>query len=220
MSRPRSLRRRCAIPVPAQCRNLIERGALVAVNSSGGRDSQCMTILARRRVEPMQVREPGTHRRAQRRRRSRPNASAGSGSTDTGSCARTHSSSTSCARTAPGRQRPSGSVKDKIARRHDDGATCPHSDARHRHSARRTDTTGGNYASCKRWWHTGSGRPTGREESCENAPSDDATSAGQSRTPDKRRWSARARKGQGRAATHRRNGTEIMCRAGINQMTK
>ena len=142
MSRPRSLRRRCAIPVPAQCRNLIERGALVAVNSSGGRDSQCMTILARRRVEPMQVREPGTHRRAQRRRRSRPNASAGSGSTDTGSCARTHSSSTSCARTAPGRQRPSGSVKDKIARRHDDGATCPHSDARHRHSARRTDTTG------------------------------------------------------------------------------
>ena len=50
MSRPRSLRRRCAIPVPAQCRDLIERGALVAVNSSGGKDSQCMTILLSRIV--------------------------------------------------------------------------------------------------------------------------------------------------------------------------
>ena len=50
MSRPRSLRRRCTIPVPAQCRDLIERGALVAVNSSGGKDSQCMTILLSRIV--------------------------------------------------------------------------------------------------------------------------------------------------------------------------
>ena len=50
MNRLRSLRRRCAIPVPAQCRNLIERGALVAVNSSGGKDSQCMTILLSRIV--------------------------------------------------------------------------------------------------------------------------------------------------------------------------
>ena len=50
MSRPRSLRRRCAIPVPAQCRDLLERGALVAVNSSGGKDSQCMTILLSRIV--------------------------------------------------------------------------------------------------------------------------------------------------------------------------
>ena len=50
MSRPRSLRRRCAISVPAQCRDLIERGALVAVNSSGGKDSQCMTILLSRIV--------------------------------------------------------------------------------------------------------------------------------------------------------------------------
>ena len=50
MSRPRSIRRRCAVPVPAQCRNLIERGALVAVNSSGGKDSQAMTILLSRIV--------------------------------------------------------------------------------------------------------------------------------------------------------------------------
>ena len=33
------------IATPSQCRDLIERGALVAVNSSGGKDSQAMTIL-------------------------------------------------------------------------------------------------------------------------------------------------------------------------------
>ncbi len=55
MSRPRSLRRRCGIPVPAQCRDLIERGALIAVNSSGGKDSQCMTILLARIVPREQL---------------------------------------------------------------------------------------------------------------------------------------------------------------------
>ena len=34
-----------AVTVPAQCRDMIRRGALVAVNSSGGKDSQSMTIL-------------------------------------------------------------------------------------------------------------------------------------------------------------------------------
>ena len=34
-----------AISPPPECRDMIRRGALVAVNSSGGKDSQCMTIL-------------------------------------------------------------------------------------------------------------------------------------------------------------------------------
>ena len=38
------------IPVPPQCREMIRTGALVAVNSSGGKDSQCMTILLSRIV--------------------------------------------------------------------------------------------------------------------------------------------------------------------------
>ena len=38
-------RRRCDIAVPPECRELVQRGALVAVNHSGGKDSQCMTIL-------------------------------------------------------------------------------------------------------------------------------------------------------------------------------
>ena len=33
------------IPIPRECRELIPRGALVAINSSGGKDSQAMTIL-------------------------------------------------------------------------------------------------------------------------------------------------------------------------------
>ena len=33
------------IPIPHECRQLIRRGALVAINSSGGKDSQTMTIL-------------------------------------------------------------------------------------------------------------------------------------------------------------------------------
>ena len=38
------------VPVPPQCREMIRRGALVAVNSSGGKDSQAMTILLSRIV--------------------------------------------------------------------------------------------------------------------------------------------------------------------------
>ena len=37
-----------AIPVPPDCGEMIRRGALVAVSSSGGKDSQCMTILLSR----------------------------------------------------------------------------------------------------------------------------------------------------------------------------
>ena len=37
--------RRLPIPVPSECRALIERGALVALSHSGGKDSQCMTFL-------------------------------------------------------------------------------------------------------------------------------------------------------------------------------
>ena len=37
--------RRPSIALPPECRELIERGALVAINSSGGKDSQCVTIL-------------------------------------------------------------------------------------------------------------------------------------------------------------------------------
>ena len=43
-------RRRQGIAVPAGYRDIIERGALVAVNSSGGKDSQAMTILLSRIV--------------------------------------------------------------------------------------------------------------------------------------------------------------------------
>ena len=38
------------IPIPQECRHLIRRGALVAINSSGGKDSQAMTILLTRIV--------------------------------------------------------------------------------------------------------------------------------------------------------------------------
>ena len=55
MSRARPLRRRFDIAVPPQCRDLIERGALVAVNSSGGKDSQAMTILLARIVPREQL---------------------------------------------------------------------------------------------------------------------------------------------------------------------
>ena len=44
-----------AIPVPPDCREMIRRGALVAVNSSGGKDSQCMTILLSRIVPREQM---------------------------------------------------------------------------------------------------------------------------------------------------------------------
>ena len=38
------------IPVPSECRALINRGALIAISHSGGKDSQCMTILLSRIV--------------------------------------------------------------------------------------------------------------------------------------------------------------------------
>ena len=41
-------RRLSELSVPPQCRELIERGALVAVSHSGGKDSQAMTILLSR----------------------------------------------------------------------------------------------------------------------------------------------------------------------------
>ena len=43
-------RRNAEIPVPPECREMIRRGALLAVNHSGGKDSQAMTILLSRIV--------------------------------------------------------------------------------------------------------------------------------------------------------------------------
>ena len=43
------------IPIPHECRRLIRRGALVAINSSGGKDSQAMTILLSRIAPPDQL---------------------------------------------------------------------------------------------------------------------------------------------------------------------
>ena len=48
-------RRRSDIAVPPECRELVQRGALVAVNHSGGKDSQCMTILLSRLVPREQL---------------------------------------------------------------------------------------------------------------------------------------------------------------------
>ena len=50
MSRVSPLRRRQELDIPSQCQDLIERGALVAINHSGGKDSQCMTVLLARTV--------------------------------------------------------------------------------------------------------------------------------------------------------------------------
>ena len=50
MSPVAHVRRRPDIAVPAECRQAISRGALVALNHSGGKDSQCMTILLARIV--------------------------------------------------------------------------------------------------------------------------------------------------------------------------
>ena len=41
--------------VPPNCRKMICAGALVAINSSGGKDSQCMTILLSRIVPREQL---------------------------------------------------------------------------------------------------------------------------------------------------------------------
>ena len=38
------------VPVPPKCQEMIRAGALVAVNHSGGKDSQAMTILLSRIV--------------------------------------------------------------------------------------------------------------------------------------------------------------------------
>ena len=37
-----------SIPIPPECRKLARLGALVAINSSGGKDSQATTILLSR----------------------------------------------------------------------------------------------------------------------------------------------------------------------------
>ena len=47
---PRRGRSASDLHVPPECRDMIRRGALVAVNSSGGKDSQAMTILLARTV--------------------------------------------------------------------------------------------------------------------------------------------------------------------------
>ena len=47
---PSSRRSAAGIPVPPECRETIRRGALVAVSTSGGKDSQAMTILLSRIV--------------------------------------------------------------------------------------------------------------------------------------------------------------------------
>ena len=43
------------IPVPPRCRQMIRAGALVVINTSGGKDSQAMTILLSRFVPPGQL---------------------------------------------------------------------------------------------------------------------------------------------------------------------
>lgn len=48
-------RRRPHLYLPAECRELIERGALVVLNHSGGKDSQAMTILVSRVVSREQL---------------------------------------------------------------------------------------------------------------------------------------------------------------------
>ncbi len=48
--RPPSGPRPAYLDIPSECRDMIRRGALVAVNSSGGKDSQSMTILLARTV--------------------------------------------------------------------------------------------------------------------------------------------------------------------------
>ena len=45
MSRIPTLRRLYDLPIPSECRELVDRGALVAVSTSGGKDSQAMMIL-------------------------------------------------------------------------------------------------------------------------------------------------------------------------------
>ena len=50
MNRASLLARGFDIPVPPHCHELIESGALVALSTSGGKDSQAMTVLLSRLV--------------------------------------------------------------------------------------------------------------------------------------------------------------------------
>ena len=43
------------VPVPPECREMIRRGALVSISTSGGKDSQAMTILLTRVVPRDQI---------------------------------------------------------------------------------------------------------------------------------------------------------------------
>ena len=55
MTGPSPLRHRPGLFMPGECRHLIDRGALVAISSSAGKDSQAMTILLSRVVPPEQL---------------------------------------------------------------------------------------------------------------------------------------------------------------------
>ena len=50
MSCASPFRRPLDITIPSHCRDMIDRGALVVINHSGGKDSQAMTILLSRVV--------------------------------------------------------------------------------------------------------------------------------------------------------------------------
>ncbi|MDE0029299.1 MAG: hypothetical protein OXU42_07875 [Deltaproteobacteria bacterium] len=54
-SPPRGRQPAANLHIPPECRDMIRRGALVAVNSSGGKDSQAMTILLARIVPRAQL---------------------------------------------------------------------------------------------------------------------------------------------------------------------
>ena len=54
-SPPRRRRPAAELQVPPECRDMIRNGALVAINASGGKDSQCMTILLARIVPREQL---------------------------------------------------------------------------------------------------------------------------------------------------------------------
>ena len=55
MSGAPRLHRRPDIAIPSECRELIHHGTLMAINHSGGKDSQCMTILLSRLVPREQI---------------------------------------------------------------------------------------------------------------------------------------------------------------------
>ena len=52
---PRRRRSDANLPIPSQCRHMIRRGALVALNVSGGKDSQAMCLLVARVVPADQL---------------------------------------------------------------------------------------------------------------------------------------------------------------------